>query len=45
MTYPFKVKNPIGHINVFNSNGFVSSELNNMSLEKFYDLLYEPRLI
>ena len=41
MTYPFKVKNPIGHINVFNSNGFVSSELNNMSLEKFYDLLYE----
>ena len=41
MTYPFKVKNPIGHINVFNSNGFVSSELPNMSLEKFYDLLYE----
>lgn len=41
MTYPFKVKDPIGHINIFNSNGFVSSELPNMSLDNFYDLIYE----
>ncbi|WP_296644812.1 CehA/McbA family metallohydrolase [Romboutsia sp. 13368] len=41
MTYPFKVKNPIGHINIYNSNGFVSSELPNMTLENFYDLIYE----
>ncbi len=41
MSYPFKVKNPIGHINIYNSNGFVSSELHNMTLENFYDLIYE----
>ena len=41
MTYPHNVENPIGHINVFNSDGFVSSKLPNMNLDKFYDLLYE----
>lgn len=41
MSYPFNIKDPIGHINIFNSNGFVSCELPNMNLEKFYDLLYE----
>ena len=41
MTYPHNVENSIGHINVFNSDGFVSSKLPNMNLDKFYDLLYE----
>ena len=41
MTYPFKVKNPIGHINIYNSNGFISSELPNMTLENFYKFIYE----
>ena len=41
MTYPFKVKNPIGHINIYNSNGFISSELPNMTLENFYKFIYD----
>jgi len=41
MTYPHNVENRIGHINVFNSDGFISSRLPNMTLDKFYDLLYE----
>lgn len=41
MTYPYSVENPIGHINIFNSNGFVSSEHKNLDLENFYMLMYE----
>lgn len=40
MTYPYKVDNPIGHINIFNSDGFVSAEHPNMSLDNFYRLIY-----
>lgn len=41
MTYPHSVKNPIGHINIFNSNGFVSAEQEKMTLKDFYMLMYE----
>ena len=41
MTYPFKVKNKIGHINIFNSDGFVSTNLDNMTLDNFYKLISE----
>lgn len=37
MTYPIDKK--IGHINIFNSNGFVSSKDSNLNLENFYKLL------
>ncbi len=40
MTYPYNVKNPIGHINIFNSEGFVCSELPDMELDDFYKLIY-----
>lgn len=41
MTYPFKVENKIGHINIFNSDGFVSTNLDNMTLDNFYKLISE----
>ncbi|MGL4913931.1 MAG: CehA/McbA family metallohydrolase [Romboutsia sp.] len=40
MTYPYKVDNPIGHINIFNSDGFASAEQHNMGLDNFYRLIY-----
>lgn len=38
MSYPFNIKNPIGHINVFNTKGFVSSsdEYYSNNLKNFY---------
>lgn len=41
MTYPNNPKKQIGHINVFNTKGFVCPQLPNMELENFYMLLYE----
>ncbi len=41
ITYPHNVDNPIGHINIFNSKGFVSSNNPHLTLEKFYELIYE----
>lgn len=41
MTYPFNVENKIGHINIFNSDGFVSTNLDNMNLDNFYKLISE----
>jgi hypothetical protein len=40
MTYPYKVNDPIGHINIFNSEGFVCAELPDMNLDNFYNLIY-----
>lgn len=40
MTYPYNVDNPIGHINIFNSNGFTCAEGPDMTLENFYKLIY-----
>lgn len=39
MTYKYNVSNPIGHINIFNSNGFVTANEPNMDLDSFYKLL------
>ncbi|MEG1142562.1 MAG: CehA/McbA family metallohydrolase [Clostridia bacterium] len=39
MTYPYNIENPIGHINIFNSNGFVSANHLNMNLDNFYKLI------
>ncbi|RDY29471.1 hypothetical protein CHL78_001860 [Romboutsia weinsteinii] len=39
MTYNHKEENPIGHINVYNSDGFVYVD-DKMTLENFYELLY-----
>lgn len=38
MTYPFNIKNPIGHINVFNTQGFISTsdEYYKDNLRNFY---------
>ncbi|MGL5348375.1 MAG: CehA/McbA family metallohydrolase [Peptostreptococcaceae bacterium] len=41
MTYPYNTKESIGHINVFNTKGFVCPQLPNMNLQNFYMLLYE----
>lgn len=41
MTYPSYIENPIGHINIFNSDGFVSAEHENMNLDEFYTLMSE----
>ncbi|MBO3446148.1 CehA/McbA family metallohydrolase [Clostridium sp. CCUG 7971] len=41
MTYPHNSKDPIGHINIFNSNGFVTEKHPNMTLENFYKLIYD----
>lgn len=41
MTYPYKTENPVGHINVFNSNGFITEKHPDMTLENFYKLLYD----
>ncbi len=41
MTYPFKVENKIGHINIFNSDGFVSTNHPNLTLDNFYKLISE----
>ncbi|MGL5330381.1 MAG: CehA/McbA family metallohydrolase [Peptostreptococcaceae bacterium] len=40
MSYPYKVDNPIGHINIFNSNGFVTEIHDDMDLNNFYKLIY-----
>lgn len=40
MSYPYKVENPIGHINIFGSNGFVSEKHKEMDLENFYKFIY-----
>lgn len=48
MSYPYKdVSNPIGHINVFNSDGFVSSnDIRYSNLKDFYELISkEDKLI
>ncbi|MGL5330754.1 MAG: CehA/McbA family metallohydrolase, partial [Peptostreptococcaceae bacterium] len=39
MTYSNKNPDPIGHINIFNSDGFISTEDKSITLEKFYDLI------
>ena len=41
MTYPFNVEKKMGHINVFNTNGFTYPDSSNITLENFYMLLYE----
>ena len=41
MTYPFKCDTKIGHINVFNTNGFAYKDDYTKDLENFYMLLYE----
>ncbi|MGL6104752.1 CehA/McbA family metallohydrolase [Romboutsia sp.] len=41
MTYPYSLQNPIGHINIFNSNGFVAVEQEDIDLKNFYMLMYE----
>ncbi len=41
MTYPRKETPSIGHINIFNSKGFVSSKDKNLTLDKFYKLISE----
>ncbi|HSQ88847.1 CehA/McbA family metallohydrolase [Romboutsia sp.] len=40
MTYPYNIDNPIGHINIFNSDGFVCAEQPDMDLDNFYNLIY-----
>lgn len=40
MTYPYNIDNPIGHINIFNSGGFVCAEQPDMDLNNFYKLIY-----
>jgi len=39
MTYSHKDKNPIGHINIFNTNGFVSTNDKSLKLNNFYNLI------
>lgn len=39
MTYDFRVINPVGHINIFNSNGFVTANRSDMTLDKFYSII------
>lgn len=39
MTYDFNVLDPIGHINIFNSKGFVTANNPDITLEKFYSLI------
>lgn len=39
MTYTRKVDNPIGHFNVFNTDGFVSSNDKSLDLKNFYELI------
>lgn len=39
MSYRFDNQNPIGHINIFNSKGFVSSNNPHLTLDKFYKLI------
>lgn len=40
MTYPHHVQDNVGHINIFNSNGFTCSEHPDMNLDNFYKLIY-----
>ena len=39
MTYSSKVKNPKGHINIFNTDGFVSRNDETLDLKNFYSLI------
>lgn len=39
MTYSHKDKNPTGHINIFNTDGFVSTKDKSIDLKKFYELI------
>lgn len=41
MTYPYNVDNPIGHINIFNSKGFITEKHGDMmNLDNFYNFIY-----
>lgn len=41
MTYPYNVDNPIGHINIFNSKGFITEKHGDMmNLDNFYNYIY-----
>ncbi|MEF9992046.1 MAG: CehA/McbA family metallohydrolase [Peptostreptococcaceae bacterium] len=41
MTYPYKTENPIGHLNIFNSNGFITASEEYLDLDNFYKLISE----
>lgn len=41
MTYPYNVIDPIGHINIFNSSGFITANKPEMTLDNFYKILSE----
>lgn len=39
MTYDYNIDNPVGHINVLNSDGFITAGSPELSLDNFYSML------